>query len=316
MNDPTPVLVSVCIPTYNSAAFVAETIESVLAQDHPSFELVIADHGSTDETAEVVRGTRTTPGSASSSASRAAAPRRTGTGSPTSRGASTSSWSAPTTRCTPAACPGRRPSSTRTPTSSWSRASATSSTRRAGSSCVAAAWEVCRARSRVRGGAATGADGHQHLRGAELGAHARERGPGGGAVVGRAALPHRRGHVRPGARSAATSTRIPDLPGDLPAQHDVVEPRAGAAAGRARTGRSTGSSQPGLPRCRQRRPTSCWVTSGSRATRGRGGCSTWCCAGGCRCRSPVRAALRAIGGPTSASGTVAACRARRRSRHR
>ena len=56
VNDPTPVLVSVCIPTYNSAAFVAETIESVLAQDHPSFELVIADHGSTDETAEVVRG--------------------------------------------------------------------------------------------------------------------------------------------------------------------------------------------------------------------------------------------------------------------
>ncbi len=55
VNDPTPVHVSVCIPTYNSADFVAETIESVLAQDHPSFELVIADHGSTDETAEVVR---------------------------------------------------------------------------------------------------------------------------------------------------------------------------------------------------------------------------------------------------------------------
>ncbi len=46
--------VSVCIPTYNSAAFVAETIESVLTQDHPSFEVVIADHGSTDETVRIL----------------------------------------------------------------------------------------------------------------------------------------------------------------------------------------------------------------------------------------------------------------------
>jgi glycosyltransferase involved in cell wall biosynthesis len=49
-----PVQVSVCIPTYNSSAFVAETIESVLAQDHPSFELVIADHGSTDPTPQII----------------------------------------------------------------------------------------------------------------------------------------------------------------------------------------------------------------------------------------------------------------------
>jgi glycosyltransferase involved in cell wall biosynthesis len=46
--------VSVCIPTYNSEAFVAQTIESVLTQDHPSFELLIADHGSSDTTAEVI----------------------------------------------------------------------------------------------------------------------------------------------------------------------------------------------------------------------------------------------------------------------
>jgi glycosyltransferase involved in cell wall biosynthesis len=51
-----PPLVSVCIPTYNSSAFVAETIESVLAQDHPSFELVISDHGSTDSTGQIIRG--------------------------------------------------------------------------------------------------------------------------------------------------------------------------------------------------------------------------------------------------------------------
>jgi glycosyltransferase involved in cell wall biosynthesis len=50
-----PPRVSVCIPTYNSSAFVAETIESVLAQDHPSFELVVADHGSTDPTMQILQ---------------------------------------------------------------------------------------------------------------------------------------------------------------------------------------------------------------------------------------------------------------------
>lgn len=46
--------VSVCIPTFNSSAFVAETIESVLAQDYPCFDVVIADHGSTDTTRDVL----------------------------------------------------------------------------------------------------------------------------------------------------------------------------------------------------------------------------------------------------------------------
>lgn len=55
--DPSPSrrgLVSVCIPTYNSAAFVAETVESVLTQDYPAVEVVISDHGSTDGTQELV----------------------------------------------------------------------------------------------------------------------------------------------------------------------------------------------------------------------------------------------------------------------
>lgn len=42
--------VSICIPTYNSARFLAETIESALAQDFGDFELVISDNASTDET--------------------------------------------------------------------------------------------------------------------------------------------------------------------------------------------------------------------------------------------------------------------------
>ena len=50
-----PPRVSVLIPTYNYARFLPEAIESVLAQDFQDFELLIADDGSTDDTAEVVR---------------------------------------------------------------------------------------------------------------------------------------------------------------------------------------------------------------------------------------------------------------------
>jgi glycosyltransferase involved in cell wall biosynthesis len=45
--------VSVCIPTYNSARFLGETIESVLAQEFTDFELVVVDNASTDGTPEL-----------------------------------------------------------------------------------------------------------------------------------------------------------------------------------------------------------------------------------------------------------------------
>jgi glycosyltransferase involved in cell wall biosynthesis len=48
-------LVSVIIPTYNRAALLVEAMDSVRAQTYRPIELVIADDGSTDETAEVVR---------------------------------------------------------------------------------------------------------------------------------------------------------------------------------------------------------------------------------------------------------------------
>lgn len=46
--------VSVCIPTWRGAAFIGATIESVLAQTHGDFELLIVDDNSPDDTHAVV----------------------------------------------------------------------------------------------------------------------------------------------------------------------------------------------------------------------------------------------------------------------
>lgn len=46
--------VSICIPTYNYGNYIAETIESVLAQNFSDFELLIIDDCSKDHTAHVV----------------------------------------------------------------------------------------------------------------------------------------------------------------------------------------------------------------------------------------------------------------------
>ncbi|MGZ2406227.1 glycosyltransferase family 2 protein [Rhizobium ruizarguesonis] len=48
--------VSVCIPTYNGARYIEAAIESVLAQDYCSFEIVIVDNCSTDATKTIVFG--------------------------------------------------------------------------------------------------------------------------------------------------------------------------------------------------------------------------------------------------------------------
>jgi len=42
--------VSICIPTYNGAAYLAETLDSVTAQTFADYEVVIVDDGSSDDT--------------------------------------------------------------------------------------------------------------------------------------------------------------------------------------------------------------------------------------------------------------------------
>lgn len=47
--------VSVIMPAYNSAAYIAEAIESILAQTYPHFEFIIVDDGSTDDTRAIIQ---------------------------------------------------------------------------------------------------------------------------------------------------------------------------------------------------------------------------------------------------------------------
>lgn len=46
--------VSICIPVYNGAAFLAEAVESALAQTFTDFELIVLDNASTDETPRIL----------------------------------------------------------------------------------------------------------------------------------------------------------------------------------------------------------------------------------------------------------------------
>jgi glycosyltransferase involved in cell wall biosynthesis len=50
-----PPLISVIIPVYNRECYLAEAIESVLAQTYSAIQLIVVDDGSTDRSAEVAQ---------------------------------------------------------------------------------------------------------------------------------------------------------------------------------------------------------------------------------------------------------------------
>lgn len=53
-----PITFSICIPNYNYAKYIGETIRSVLDQDYPHFEIIVADNASTDDSVKVVESFR------------------------------------------------------------------------------------------------------------------------------------------------------------------------------------------------------------------------------------------------------------------
>lgn len=55
MPDTNNIQITVFMAAYNAAAYIAASIESVLKQTYPHFELLIVDDGSTDNTVEIVR---------------------------------------------------------------------------------------------------------------------------------------------------------------------------------------------------------------------------------------------------------------------
>ncbi|MCM8797759.1 MAG: glycosyltransferase, partial [Candidatus Omnitrophica bacterium] len=53
VNYDAEIKLSICIPTYNRARFLEETLESVTSQVNDNVEVVVVDGASTDNTAEV-----------------------------------------------------------------------------------------------------------------------------------------------------------------------------------------------------------------------------------------------------------------------
>lgn len=52
-------LVSICIPTYNGAQFIAEAMDSAVVQTYPSLEIIVSDDASTDGTLQIIETYKT-----------------------------------------------------------------------------------------------------------------------------------------------------------------------------------------------------------------------------------------------------------------
>src|SRR5687768_2427540 len=60
-SKPKRVKVSVTMPAYNAAPYIERAIESVLGQNYDSFELLIGDDASRDDTASILKAYRRHP---------------------------------------------------------------------------------------------------------------------------------------------------------------------------------------------------------------------------------------------------------------
>ena len=49
-----PVEISVIVPVFNVEAYLAQCLDSILAQDHPSYEIIVVNDGSTDRSAKIL----------------------------------------------------------------------------------------------------------------------------------------------------------------------------------------------------------------------------------------------------------------------